>query len=125
MEGLYNSFGKGLKRNRTPKGNEDIPIEVFIKKLRRLLTLDDLAEIIDGLFELQAQLIEQGLNVDFGLKDPPSLNDFFQHLAPILLRATRENLESVEPRELLLRGWKEALRVAIEEEIYVWQEKMF
>lgn len=110
MEELYNNLGRGNKKKAIPQRNASPPIPHVLEKLKKLLTLEDLGEIIDELLELE---------------ELPSQKDFFQHLSPLLLRATRENLKSSGSRELLLKGWKEALRVAIEEEVYIWQEKSF
>jgi len=40
------------------------------------------------------------------------------------MRAVIENIESDEGREALHQGFQEALRIAIEEEIHIWQEKI-
>ena len=45
-------------------------------------------------------------------------------LSPILLRAVLESDLARDNSDDLIKGWLEALRIALEEEFYIWQEKL-
>jgi hypothetical protein len=90
--------------------------------LKECLSYDDLNECLESLFKLEHLMAE----VDEELEgQAPHLEEFYRHLSPSLLRVLWE----VSHEKLDIEGqkerWLEALRVSLEEELYVWQEKMF
>lgn len=90
------------------------------EELKQCLTYDDLDECLQALFKLE-HLIE---DVGEFVGDNFHFEEFYKHLSPCLLRVlweiSHERLEFEGQKE----RWLEALRVSIEEELCVWQEKI-
>ena len=91
-------------------------IEAFCNDLKKLLGQDDVHQMIRELFTVENNI---SLLADMG-EELPNLGDFHKNLSPILLRALVENTSDDFDR--VLKSWKEALRIAIEEELYFWQD---
>mgnify|MGYP005637884885 CR=1 FL=1 len=105
---------------------------LFCNDLKSLLETSDLRELIKKLNQLDQLLIQyREEEVD---QDLPHLDDFFRILSPLLLRSVSQTLDSISKdekinlntngEESLLMGWLESLRISIEEEIHIWQEKL-
>ena len=107
-------------------------ITYFCNDLKNILKIGDIRNIIHKLNQLDHTLIhlkEEEINLE-----TPNLDDFFRTLSPVLLRSIEESLDSMsmnlntnEKRngeESLLKGWLESIRISIEEEIHIWQEKI-
>src|SRR3989339_777658 len=110
-------------------------IDAFCNDLKELLSFDDIYPMITFLFEIESainSLSDPAFDVlDPAIEEIPDLLEFYRHLSPILLRIVLEGenmgggLKGDQQRVgHILNGWKEALRVAIEEELYVWKEKL-
>jgi hypothetical protein len=107
-------------------------IQLFCNDLKSLLELTDLSELIKRLNHLD-QLLGHLNDEEFD-HEIPNLDDFFRTLSPILLRSVSQTLDSLskenenslqeDGEETLLMGWLESLRISIEEEIHIWQEKL-
>ncbi len=90
---------------------------VFCNALKSVLELEAVSEMIEELFSIECQLEqlkENKLFQKFFLMD-----DFYRNMAPILLRSILENCSKTKLGDGSADSVKEALRVAIEEEIYV------
>ena len=97
-------------------------VKALTNDLKNLLEIDEMEQLVHEIFKLETQisfLNDKGKNV-------PDLNIFYQNLSPVLLRSLLEvKAEGIEDPSELLNLWKEAIRIAIEEEFHVWQEKIF
>ena len=110
-----------LKPEQLHRVNSNKVIQMFCHELKDLLAIEDSLELFKRVESLEYHL--ETLREE----DPekvPSLDDFFRLLSPVLMRAVVENMETNEGREALHQGFQEALRIAIEEEIHIWQEKI-
>lgn len=93
----------------------------YCNDLMHLLEEEDIRVMISGIFQIQSQLSH--LNEERGEIVFPTLDEFFKGLSPILLQVVWENLEENPDLSKMLKKWKEAIRIALEEELYIWQEK--
>lgn len=96
-------------------------LQMFCHDLKDLLTIEEPLDLFKRVESLEFHL--ESLREEDSDKIP-NLDDFFKVLSPVLMRAVIENIESDEGREALHQGFLEALRIAIEEEIHIWQEKI-
>jgi len=98
-------------------------LKAFCNSLKNLLDITDLKSLISGLFEIEYTLnsIKENGAIE---SDMPCFAGFYNSLSPILLRAVLEHDLDNEDSGTLIKGWLEALRIALEEELYVWQEKI-
>jgi hypothetical protein len=110
-----------LKADHLHRVSNDKVIQLFCNELRSMLSIETTLELFKRVESLGFYL--ESLREE----DPdkvPSLGEFFKVLSPFMMRAIIENIESDEGREALHQGFQEALRIAIEEEIHIWQEKI-
>lgn len=115
-ESLFSLKAEHLHRVPTSK-----VLQLFCNELKALLAIEATLELFKRVESLEFHI--ESLREE----DPdkvPNLDDFFKVLSPVLMRAIIENIESDEGREALHQGFQEALRIAIEEEIHIWQEKI-
>jgi hypothetical protein len=98
-------------------------LNAFLEDLKIVLTKNDLKELIDKILQIEANLLHYE-EMDIPIFSEV-LKDFHNILSPILLRIISANLNTNKSLEDLDLELKEALRVSIEEEIYIWQEKRF
>lgn len=103
--------------------SEEEVIKAFCNDLKKALSKETLKEVLHEIFSIENNLaiIETKDEIDFQL---PNFDHFYRSLSPVLLRAIWENLEGVDDRDHVLHGWLESIRIAIEEELYIWQEKI-
>ena len=82
---------------------------------------EDLKVMISGIFRIQNQLSEllEEKNMDITL----SLDDFFRQLSPLLLEVLWENANQDVDQSKLLKKLQEAIRISLEEELYLWQDR--
>ena len=136
MQNLYsnlNLFSKKLKGHLLADNDElslkslyekkDINVEdieyAYINDLQRILEMSEIENIIVNMFELESNL--ENLVQKFSEENIlPTLTNFYADLSPLLLQII---LERGEAEESVMKGWLEAIRIAIEKEIYIWQEK--
>ncbi|MFZ8933685.1 MAG: hypothetical protein ACO20H_12190 [Bacteriovoracaceae bacterium] len=84
----------------------------YIQELKSLLEIDSLAELAKALLGLDRTLDELKEDLDIELISKcPKLNNLYQKLSPVLLRAY------LEKNRVLEESWLEAIRVSIEEEL--------
>lgn len=101
-------------------------IQAFCNDLRELLGFDNIADIVEGIFLVESNLVKVISNFSMREKDElPSLNGLFQRLSPILLRTLwdKGRLDDNIAQDVA-NEWKEAIRVTIEEEYYHWHDKI-
>ena len=100
--------------------------DAFCNDIKSTLVEDDILNMIDKIFQIESSIniFRSEVfkdNIDVLL---PSLDNIFLNLSPLMLRSIWENLSADNNSQLeIIKGWQEALRVALEEEVYVWQEK--
>lgn len=91
------------------------------EELKECLSFDELNDCLEALFKLEHLMDE----VDKDLEgESPHLEEFYRHLSPSLLRVLWEVSHERLDFEGQKERWLEALRVSLEEELYVWQEKI-
>ncbi len=101
-------------------------VKAFCNDLRLVLSCVHVNDMIEKIFQIDLLLqnIQESNSVAESSRDGlqsdqiPSLSEFYKSLSPILLRSLWENSDNSE----LSKVWLESLRVAIEEELYFWQE---
>lgn len=137
FEGTYSNIHAKPKTRRsllqTKKGidallGEDGDIEArdvilhFIEDLKELLECKTAVDIIQGIHGIEASLNK--LQDRFPGIELPQLNDFYQELSPLLLQKYWEQRTNPLTEETVDHLFLESLFIAIEEEIYIWQEKI-
>ena len=136
MEGsIYSNLG--LKRNRTFREKRDEEIftlkdflehkwilnsneelkKAFARELKAILKLENLFDLINGFFELESDLNNVLDQVDFEVS-VLNFDEFYKNLSPVFMRSLLENSKHPENAKLLIQSIKEALRIALEEELY-------
>ena len=141
-EETYTNLGQGVNKvnpraltSTGPMGPEDILtssgrhsyleiVESFCVEIKRILATGDLSELIEGIFALENTLEALASDPRYEGDELPHLGDFYQHLSPLLLRLVVESQREGGDEESILQSWPEALRVSLEEEVYLWQEKI-
>lgn len=103
-------------------------INAFTSDLKGILEEDQITEMVKRIFALQNATSQlQQVNVDIP-ELWPNLDQFFRNLSPVLLQALYHNLLANDQDEgqtnTIIHQWVSAIRVAVEEEYYFWQEKM-
>lgn len=84
-------------------------------------------QLIEGLFSIEADLykLNDKLN-DNADQDFPNFSEMYRTLSPMILRAIWErgvgNSRSSEGE--IIKGVEQALRVALEEELYFWKDQI-
>lgn len=111
MDALMVHLGKGLPLPRGALTN------AFYLQLKELLAIESLDELIDGIFHLENMLASEELSGELaGEEGLPTLEGLYRHLSPTLLRVIQEGGTH--------KGIIEGIRISIEEELYVWQDKI-
>lgn len=89
--------------------------------LKLLLDAEDVRELVKGIFSIEnnLQLLSETMEEEI-----PSLDRFFRNLSPIFLQALYQNCTHSSDTDQVIHDWIEALRIAIEEEYYFWQEQL-
>ncbi len=96
---------------------------MFINELKLILKFNNLTEMVEALFQFQSKLEELSKKLA-PEEEIPSLNPFYTHLAPLLMRTFSDYFSQKESeRTSLENSALESIRVAIEEEIYLQGRK--
>lgn len=108
-------------------GDEGTPdsreiITHYIEDLKELLELDSAVDIIQGIHKIEALLNK--LEERFPGMELPNLSDFYLELSPLLLQKYWELRTNPLTEESTDHLFTKSLFIAIEEEIYIWQEKI-
>lgn len=137
FEGLYGNLQKKAQK-RGIFNDEEVSLEFFLKsgddedqetliksyvhELKELLYLDSVIDLIEGINAIQATL-NKIQDKYIGL-EVPSFFDFYNELSPLLLQKFWERGKNPDPNEPLDMIFLESIHIALEEEIYIWQEKI-
>lgn len=95
-------------------------LKSLCEEVKGCLEHEDLKSCLQAFFKIEFFLQE----LEEEISEVPSLKEFYEVLSPTLLRVLWEGLEGDLKLEELKDRWLEALRVSLEEELYLWQEKM-
>lgn len=134
MEGSYGSLGLRMKRTyRTNEASELLTLKdfvehkfiiknqdelkrIFAKDLKRVLLKENLFDLIQGFFDLETDLGNAFDQLDFEVS-LVNFDEFYKNLSPVLMRSLLENANHPDNAEMILKSIKEALRIALEEEL--------
>ena len=121
----YQGLEELIEFNRQRK-NADISFENFASAycsdLKNCLEQETLENLLEDFFKLESHLnslaeIEQEIATE-------ALSEFYHYLSPVFLRVLKESIDGQVKGEMIMSRCLEALRVALEEELYLWQEKL-
>lgn len=139
MEGSYGSLGLRMKRTfRTNEANELLTLKdfverkfiiknqdelkkIFVKDLKRVLLKENLFDLIQGFFDLETDLSNAFEQLDFEVS-LVNFDEFYKNLSPVLMRSLLENANQPDNAAMILKSIKEALRIALEEELVQLEE---
>lgn len=133
MEGsVYSSLGLRMKRTYRERQellslkdflehkfviqNQDELKKIFVKDLKNVLEKENLFDLIQGFFDLETDLQTAFERLDFEIT-LVNFDEFYKNLSPVLMRALLENAAQPDNAVLILKSIKEALRIALEEEL--------
>ena len=134
MEGSYGSLGLRMKRTfRTNEASELLTLKdfvdhkfiiknqeelkrIFIKDLKRVLLKENLFDLIQGVFDRETDLGNAFEQLDFEVSIV-NFDEFYKNLSPVLMRSLLENAKQPDNAVMILKSIKEALRIALEEEL--------
>lgn len=134
MEGSYGSLGLRMKRTyRTSEASELLTLKdfvehkfiikdqdelkrIFVKDLKRVLLKENLFDLIQGFFDLETDLGNAFEQLDFEVS-LVNFDEFYKNLSPVLMRSLLENANQPDNAEMILKSIREALRIALEEEL--------
>lgn len=134
MEGSYGSLGLRMKRTyRTNEANELLTLKdfvehkfmikdqdelkrIFVKDLKRVLLKENLFDLIQGFFDLETDLGNAFEQLDFEVS-LVNFDEFYKNLSPVLMRSLLENANQPDNAAMILKSIREALRIALEEEL--------
>jgi len=102
--------------------DQKVVIKSYVRELKNLLNLNSAIELIEGVNHIQA--MTNKLQEKFPAMDLPSFYEFYQELSPLLLQKYWERASNSETSESLESVFLESIHIALEEEIYIWQEKI-
>lgn len=134
MEGsVYSSLGVRMNRTFREKQAELLSLKdflehkfviqnqeelkrIFVKDLKAVLQKENLFDLIQGFFDLETDLQHAFERLDFEIT-LVNFDEFYKNLSPVLMRALLENASQPDNAVLILKSIKEALRIALEEEL--------
>ena len=135
MEGsVYSSLGLRAKRLRNEReANELLTLKDFVEKkfsihsveelkkyfakdLKSLLQKENVFDLIEGFFDLETDLSNAYERLDFEVSIV-NFDEFYKNLSPVLMRALLESSQYPYNAAMILKSIKEALRIALEEEL--------
>lgn len=102
--------------------DEALLIKSFISELKRLLKIENAFLLVEELFKLERKLNK--LKEKYEDFIPVQLEDMYRDLSPILLQKYWERRENPSSEETIERLFLESIHIVLEEEIYIWQEKI-
>ncbi len=104
--------------------NELTLTNAYVNDLKILLEQTSTQQIIRLIFSIENNLmsIKNNFEISFNM---PALEQCYNKLSPLFLRTMFDAYELEKAPEVLMNEWLEVFRIAIEEEYYIWQEKIF
>jgi len=137
-ESLYNDIPKSYKKNifhleKSYSLAELVNLEIkdfteaditkcYIDELKRLLEIESVTDLIEGINQIQVNLTK--VQIENKEINYPTFENFFSQLAPLLLQKFWERSKNIENDEDLEMIFFESIFIALEEEVYIWQEKI-
>ena len=133
-ESTYGSLGLRMKRNLRERAaselltlkdfvahkfvihDQDELKRIFVKDLKIVLEKENLFDLIQGFFELETDLGNAYERLEFD-SSLVNFDEFYKNLSPVLMRALLENSNQPDNADMILHSIKEALRIALEEEL--------
>ncbi|MBC98780.1 MAG: hypothetical protein CME63_13620 [Halobacteriovoraceae bacterium] len=97
-------------------------IKTFIENLKELLEEDESLLLIEKISLLDGTL--KKLKEQYSDEDLPNLEDFYRDLSPVLMQKYWELNLNPHNKEAFEHLFLHSLHIALEEEIYIWQEKI-
>ncbi|AYF43434.1 MULTISPECIES: hypothetical protein [Halobacteriovorax] len=93
----------------------------YIKHVSSLLKTDSIYKLAHEILELEKILdkLSEHLPVDIKI---PNMEVFYHQLGPVFIQLFVE-IEDIKEHSQLELEWLKAVRIALEEEVVVWQEK--
>lgn len=102
--------------------DQELLIRSFINEVKKLLKLNSALELIEGVHRIQSTLNHlQDKYIGFDL---PNFHEFYFELSPLLLQKYWERGNNPDLEEPVDMIFLESIHIALEEEIYIWQEKI-
>ncbi len=101
--------------------NKDV-VAAFIRNLKELLEEDQALELIEKISLLDGTL--KKLQEQYSEEEVPNLQDFYKDLSPVLMQKYWEINQNSPDKEAFDHLFLHSLHIALEEEIYIWQEKI-
>ncbi len=136
---VYNSLATKVKKNLLDRQKEELfglkdfisnkfvihnEVELkklFVKDLKHVLEQDNIFSLIQSFFDLETHLHLAMDKIDFD-KSFINFDEFYKNLSPVFMRALLENSHQPENSMALLKSLREALRIALEEELVQLEE---
>ncbi len=112
---------KDINLNQFSLQSTDELKRIFVTDLKNVLKHENLFQLIQAFFELENNLqvaIERLVLED----DIFNFDDFYKSFSPLLMRAVLENEKNPEDAEVILKSIKESLRIALEGELYRFED---
>lgn len=103
--------------------SHELILKSLCEEMKGCLEHEDLKSCLQAFFRIEF-FLQELQEIQDEISELPSLKEFYEVLSPTLLRVLWEGLEGNLKLEELKDRWLEALRVSLEEELYLWQEKM-
>lgn len=112
---------KDINSNRFTIQNTEELKRIFISDLKKLLVSENIFTLIQEFFDLETEL---ALAVERLDQDENIFNfeEFYKNFSPVLMRAILENEKKPEDGEQVLKSIKESLRIALEGELYRFED---
>lgn len=101
--------------------DQDVLNHAYILEIESILALDNLYDVSRTVLNLERKLVKLNKELSVSI-EVPSLASFYLSLSPVFLQSFVESKELAEEEDLESH-WLEAVRIALEEELTVWQEK--
>ena len=136
MEGsTYSNLGLKMNRTFREKRDEDVFTfkdyldhkfviqtknelkNVFSRELKVVLQKENIFDLINSFFDLEANLFHVLDLIEFEFNDF-SFDEFYKNLSPLIMRSLLENIKDQDNAPQILKSIKESLRIALEEELY-------
>ena len=112
---------KDILANRFIVQNNDELKIIFVTDLKNILKNENVFNLIQDFFDLETntQLATERLVLD---DDIFQFEEFYKNFSPVFMRAVLENANHPEDGELILKSIKESLRIALEGELYRFED---
>jgi hypothetical protein len=112
---------KDINANRFIVQNSEDLKNIFVTDLKNILKNENVFNLIQDFFDLETDLqtATERLVID---DDIFQFEEFYKNFSPVLMRALLENTNHPENGELILKSIKESLRIALEGELYRFED---